>query len=70
MSHSNEKTEMTLYLHKDVEKAWLVSQNKKEIDAKWLPKSQCEVVERREGKHPIEMNIIVPDWLLVEKGFL
>lgn len=40
--------DVTLALHHETPKAWLLSQDGSEVRAFWIPKSQCEVV--RSGK--------------------
>lgn len=54
------------FLHAETLKAVLVSDTGQESRAKWLPKSQCELVHER-GNAVI---VTMPEWLAIDKGLI
>jgi hypothetical protein len=68
MEMPKELVDLTLHLHAETEKAIRVSDDSDDRNAKWLPKSQCEV-----EKHPVHartVEVTMPVWLAEEKGFV
>ena len=63
-----------LYVHRETERAWLVSETGDDSDATiWLPKSQVETDERNVAIDKQESTIYeftVPEWLAREKGLI
>ena len=66
-SRDNEVVEVTLQIHHETEKAYLVSESGDKNEAVWLPKSMCE---RGEKAAPAIYTFDMPEWLALEKGFL
>ena len=67
LRNSSETTtvELTLYIHHQTDKAYLVSERNVRDDAFWLPKS--EILEfLRNGK---TVNIAIPRWLAEANGY-
>ena len=69
---SRETYEIALFLHAETDAAWLVSQSPVRNDASttcvWLPKSQCEEVNRSTrasgSTSGISIRLNVPLWLI------
>lgn len=55
-----EIVEVSVVVHHETSKAWLVSEIGAQPDAQWVPKSLCEL---HEGV------LELPQWLAEEKGF-
>lgn len=58
--------DLTLQLHHQTPDAILVSDDGDRDKAKWLPKSQIEYTEKEKGI----VEVTMPEWLAVDKGFL
>ena len=66
-ARGNEITEVTLQIHHETEKAYLVSVSGDKDEAVWLPKSLCERGERvGVGIYEFDM----PEWIALDKGFI
>lgn len=63
MTRSN-LVDLEVYVHFETEKAYLVSDTGDRDDAKWIAKSQCELVY---SKKPYAC-LTIEDWLATEKG--
>lgn len=63
-----DKTEATVILHSETEKALLVSETE---DGKkiWLPKSQIEVLKMTSGEFDV-IEISLPEWLAQKSGLI
>lgn len=59
--------DLTLQVHHETEKAFLVSDDGDRKRAQWLAKSQCE---RGEPKGSGVFEFSMPEWLATEKGFV
>lgn len=59
-----EVTDITVFLHHETEKAYLVSDD--EVKKIWLPKSQCEMNPNVNGT----FTLTGPIWLLKEKELI
>lgn len=59
--------DVTVQLHHETSKAILVSDSGDKEKAKWLPKSQIEITEKKDGGILV---VTAPTWLLKDKGFL
>lgn len=53
-------------IHAKTERAVLVSETGEEKDAQWFPLSQVDLNYQDDG--PLE--IIMPEWLAIDKGFI
>jgi hypothetical protein len=60
--------EITLEIHHETERAYLVSETGNEDDAVWIPKSQIEISDPVEVGEAVE--ITMPEWLAKERGFI
>lgn len=60
----DEQEPVTLQIHKETEKAILVSGDGKEKSGVWLPKSQISFTLVGD----CFVDVIAPEWLLIEKG--
>jgi hypothetical protein len=58
--------EVDAVLHHETGKAFLVSTDGNRDNAEWLPKSQCQEVERRKRSIKLEM----PEWLAADRGLI
>jgi hypothetical protein len=55
---------LALVLHDQTDKAWLLSETGRDVDAHWAPKSQCK---RGEGR---DENVwTMPAWLAADRGW-
>lgn len=57
--------DLELRIHRETDRAILVSDGGEIAKAVWLPKSQIEIVPNRSGTYTVTM----PEWLAEEKGF-
>jgi hypothetical protein len=64
---SKELIDLTLQLHHETAKAFLVSDDWDEANAVWIPKSQCEQGPAK-GKGTYEFTM--PEWLAMEKELI
>ena len=62
-----EIADLELWLHHETAAAYLVSELGERDKAVWLPKSQCEKYERKNGE---VWEFSVPQWLAEEKGLV
>ena len=62
-AHGNDTVDVTVDLHHETEKAWLVSEGKSE--PVWIAKSQGEI--EREGRTYV---LTIPTWLAENKGLI
>lgn len=60
-------TELTLEIHAETDKAWLLSDDGVEKNAKWSPKSQ---VERGDKKGTATYEFTLPEWLAKKNGWI
>lgn len=62
---------MSLIVHRETAAAWQVSEDGDTDNAVWLPKSQCDLIEKR-GSHKFWeiWEIAIPEWLAEEKGLV
>ena len=58
--------DVTLVLHHETAQALLVSETGDKRKAVWLPKSQIEFEKRPKAT----VEVIAPEWLLIDKGLL
>lgn len=63
---NDEEVELSLWVHRDTPRAFLVSDDKDLKKAKWVPKSQIEVLSKNGGAYEIKM----PQWLAKQRGFI
>lgn len=63
-----DKVEATVILHKETEKALLVSETE-DGEKVWLPKSQIEVLKTTAGEFDI-IEISLPEWLAKKSGLV
>ncbi len=59
--------DVTLQMHHETDKAFLVSDDGNREKAIWLPKSQCERGDPK-GKGVFEFTM--PEWLAMDKGLI
>jgi hypothetical protein len=59
--------DLALHLHHETEKAYLVSDTGDNDDTVWVPKSQCELNERKGGG---VCEFTLPAWLAHGKGLI
>lgn len=59
--------DLTVFLHHETGAAVLVSDDGEEKNAVWLPRSQIEIEQTREGRTII---VTVPEWLAMDKGLI
>lgn len=64
----NELIDLTLYLHHETDRAYLVSDTGEEDAAVWVPKSQCEFNARKPGSAVCEFTMA--EWLAQAKGLI
>lgn len=57
--------DLTVILHRETDKAWLVSDDGDVKNGVWVPKSQAEI--SRDGG---VWTLTCPEWLAKEKGFI
>lgn len=57
--------DVSVKLHHETEKAWLVSDDGDKDNAVWVPKSQAEI----EPKNGVFI-LTLPEWLATDKGLL
>lgn len=62
-----ELVDLELWLHHETAGAYLVSELGDSDDSVWLPKSQCEKYERKNGEI---WEFSLPEWLAKEKGLI
>jgi len=60
--------ELWLFVVKDTENAYLVSDTGSFDDAEWVPKSQVYLEENAGVGDTVEF--VMPEWLAEEKGFI
>ena len=60
--------EITLEIHHETERSYLVSETGNKDNAVWVPKSQIEVSDPVEVGETVE--ITMPEWLAKERGFI
>jgi hypothetical protein len=60
-------TDVAVQLHRETDKAWLVSDTGNRTDAVWIPKSQAELEPDYAGKCHV---LTLPEWLATEKGLV
>jgi len=58
--------EFTVFLHRETERAALVSESGREERAFWLPKSRISITPKTENI----VEISVPEWLAKNKGLI
>jgi hypothetical protein len=58
--------EVEIVLHRETDKAYLVSTDGKRDKAVWIPKSQCQQVDG-EGQH---RTMEMPEWLAIDRGLV
>jgi hypothetical protein len=63
----NHMIEFVMKLHRETEKAILVSDDGEEKNAIWLPKSQVTVQEQLADEH---IRIEVPEWLAQKQNLI
>ena len=63
-----DKVEATVILHKETEKALLVSETE-DSEKFWLPKSQIEVLKTTAGEFDV-IEISLPEWLAKKSGLV
>ena len=64
-------TTLTLYVHHETDKAYLVSEDGERDGAEWLAKSQIKYerdLDEADGLRMIEVTL--PEWLARKKGYL
>ena len=59
--------DLKVMIHSETPKAYFVSDTGDRNDAKWIPKSQCEIFE---DPSTYEITLTIPVWLAEEKGFI
>lgn len=59
--------DMSAKIHRETEKAILISDDGDEKNAKWVPLSQIEITNRKANGIA---EIIMPEWLAKDKGFV
>lgn len=59
--------DIEVQLHAETEKAWRISTNGDDKDAKWMPKSQAELEPNKRGNCYI---LTAREQLLIEKGLV
>lgn len=64
-AHGNDLTDVTVQLHHETEKAWLVSGDG--VTKVWVPKSQAEL-EASESNGAFILTL--PEWLALDKGLI
>ena len=57
--------DVTIQIHHETEKAWLVSVDGSRDSAVWIPKSQAELMTERRTH-----TLTLPEWLATEKGLI
>lgn len=60
--------DVTVTIHAETEKAWLMSDDGTKARAKWVPKSQGEYDPTSAAPHI--GTLTCPEWLAKEKGFI
>lgn len=65
---SKELYDVTLQMHHETEKACLMSEDGDEKNAKWLPKSQIEIIAKDKAKGIYE--VTMPMWLAIKNGLV
>lgn len=58
--------DLEVQVHRETEKAWLVSDDGDRDSAIWVPKSMAEL-ERKKGPYG---TLTCPEWFAQEKGFI
>lgn len=64
---SNE-LELKVFVHRETDAAWQVSDTSELKDAVWLPKSQAD--DGGDAKCGAVCEFLVPEWLALEKGLI
>lgn len=64
-----ELVDLTLHLHHETEKAWLVSNDGERDTAIWIPKSQVELGDRVNLRSQV-FEFTMPEFLAYEKGLI
>ena len=64
---TREVIDVTLRMHHETEKAFLVSDDGDKDKAVWIPKSQCE---RGDAKGAGIYEFTLPEWLALDKGLI
>jgi hypothetical protein len=60
--------DVMLHLHHETPKAYLLSDDGEEKNAKWLAKSQCEATKLPNSKDTYEVTL--PEWIAKQNGWL
>ena len=70
MGKADEMVELALTLHGQTDKAYLVSDDGKRENAKWVPRSQVALNTRRLSGMVEIIEAEMPEWLAADKRFI
>lgn len=59
--------DLEVHLHHQTDKAWKVSLDGDDKNAKWVPKSQCQMEDSDDGG---SKKLSLPEWLAQDKGLI
>ena len=68
----DETEKFTLVIHHETDRAWLVSENGEDDDAFWIPKSKCELTDKKpqaDRKKTVAV-FDIPEWLAMERDLI
>jgi len=67
----SEHNELSLVVHKETLKAWLVSDDGDEFNAKWIPKSEISNFEQTGMSDNLPLyTFFMPHWLALQKELI
>lgn len=64
----SESCELTMHLHHETAKAYLLSEDGVEKSAQWLPKSQIEILDKNDRNNIVQIKL--PEWLAEKSGLI